>query len=271
MQPREKKKSKKNLREKKNETPTTRRGRKIALYATPNNIYAPSPATTGTLGGGCDGPVPCPCVGDGSFGFRDNGPGSRWGCVCVGGNVGAGCAIPGPEVGGRGGAGGGGGGGGGSGRTIRSRSRSRSPSIGFALGLAGTVLGIRGTLGGDIVLEPCPCIGCVASNSCGVLGWEWEWGGADGGVGEATRPGGARERTGEPCGVPPPPCWGVCGGGGGGCEGGWADSLNDPRDGRGGADGASGALKGVIIRSWGPAGGGPEAGLPRSLSLSLSR
>jgi len=175
--------------------------------------------------------------------------------------VGAGCGIPGPEVG----SGGGGGGGGGAGRTIRSRSRSRSPSIGFALGLAGTVLlGIRGALGGDIV-DPCPCIGCGASNSCGVLGWEW--GGADGGVGVTIRPGRARERTGEPCGVPPPPpCWGVCGGGGGGCEGGWTDSLNDPRDGRGGADGASGALKGVIIRSWGPAGGGPEAGLPRSLS-----
>ena len=175
--------------------------------------------------------------------------------------MGAGCGIPGPEVGA------GGGGGGGGGRTIRSR--SRSPSIGFALGLAGTpVLGKRGTLGGDIV-EPCPCIGCVASNSCGVLGWECD--GADGGVGETIRPGRARERTGEPCGVPPPPCWGVRGGGGGGCEGGWADSLNDPRAGRGGADGASGALKGVIIRSWGPAGGGPEAGLPRSLSLSLSR
>ena len=178
--------------------------------------------------------------------------------------MGAGCAIPGPEVG----AGGGGGGGGGGGRTIRSR--SRSPSIGFALGLAGTVLGIRGTLGGDIVV-PCPCIGCAASNNCGVLGWEWEWVGADDGVGEAIRPGSARERTGEPCGVPPPPCWGVRGGGGGGgCDGGWADSLNDPRDGRGGADGASGALNGVIIRSWGPAGGGPEAGLPRSLSLSRS-
>jgi hypothetical protein len=195
--------------------------------------------------------------------------------------VGACCDIPGPEVGCCG-CGGGGGGGGGGGKTIRSR--SRSPSIGFALGLAGTVLvfGIRGALGGDIVdvdVEPCPCCigGCaVASNdSCGVLGceWEWEWGGADGGVGETIRPGRARERTGEPCGVPPPPpppCWGVCGGGGG-CEGGWTDSLNDPRDGRGSVDGASGALKGVIIRSWGPAGGGPEAGLPRSLSLSLSR
>jgi hypothetical protein len=183
----------------------------------------------------------------------------------------AGCGIPGPEV--IGGCGGGGGAGGGGGRTIRSR--SRSPFIGFALGLAGTELGIRGALGGDIVIVgPCPCIGCVASNSCGVLGWEWErGGGADGGVGETIRPGRARERTGEPCGVPPPPpCWEVCGGGGsGGCEGGWTDSLNDPRDGRGGADGASGALKGVIIRSWGPAGGGPEAGLPRSLSLSLSR
>lgn len=168
--------------------------------------------------------------------------------------MGAGCGIPGPEVSGGGGGGGGGGAGGGGGRTIR----SRSPSIGFALGLAGTVvLGIRGALGGDIVdVGPCPCIGgcaCVASNSCGVLGWEWEWewGGADGGVGETIRPGRARERTGEPCGVPPPPpCWGVCGGGGGGgCEGGWTDSLNDPRDGRAGADGASGALKGVIIRS----------------------
>ena len=201
--------------------------------------------------------------------------------------LGVGCGIPGPEVGccccggagGGGGGGGGRGGGGGGGRTIRSRSRSRSPSIGFALGLAGTVLGKRGARGGDIVDPcpcpcPCPCIGCVASNSCcGVLGWEW--GGPDGGVGETILPGRARERTGEPCGVPPPPppppaCWGVCGGGGG-CEGGWAESLNDPRDERGGADGASGALKGVIIRSWGPAGGGPEAGLPRSRSLSLSR
>jgi hypothetical protein len=194
---------------------------RLVVYAPPN-IYAPSPATTGTLGGGCDdGPVPCPCVGDGSVGFRGNG--SRWGAVCgrVGGNEGARCGIPGPEVGG---GGGGGGAGGGGGRTIRSRSRSRSrsPSIGFALGLAGTgtVLGIRGALGGDIVLVepcPCPCIGCVASNSCGVLGWEWECGGADGGVGETIRPGKARERTGEPCGVPPPPpCWGVCCGGGGG-------------------------------------------------------
>ena len=175
--------------------------------------------------------------------------------------MGAGCAIPGPDVGG---GGGGGGGGRGGGRTIRSR--SRSPSIGFALGLAGTVLGIRGALGGDIV-APCPCIGCVVSNSCGVLVPGWEWGGAGGGVGETIRPGRARERTGEPCGVPPPPCWGVCGG----CDGGWTDSLNDPRGGRGGADGASGALKGVIIRSCGPAGGGPEAGLPRSLSRSRSR
>jgi hypothetical protein len=53
-------------------------GREIALYHITLNIYAPSPATTGTLGGGCDGPVPGPCASDGSVGgFRGNG--SRWG------------------------------------------------------------------------------------------------------------------------------------------------------------------------------------------------
>jgi hypothetical protein len=58
------------------------------------------------------------------------------------------------------------------------------------------------------------------------------------------RPGNTRVRTGEPSGVPP--CWelGGCGGGG------WVDSLNDPRDGRGADDGGGrGALKGVMIRS----------------------
>jgi hypothetical protein len=59
------------------EKENTNQKKEITLISPSVTFYTPSPATTGTLGGGggCDGPVPCPWMGDGSRG----GNGSRWG------------------------------------------------------------------------------------------------------------------------------------------------------------------------------------------------
>lgn len=65
---------------------------------------------------------------------------------------------------------------------------------------------MRGGFGGD--MGPCACSRTV--------GWEEGWDGATAAAagscvpGETMRPGSARERTGEPSGVPP--CEGGCGG-----------------------------------------------------------
>ena len=44
----------------------------------PPSAHAPlSPVTTGTLGGGCDGPGPCPCGGDDNGGGGGGGRGAN--------------------------------------------------------------------------------------------------------------------------------------------------------------------------------------------------